>query len=218
MTGELQRGSGGDSSPEIHDAALSLAEPRAGLTWLDIGCGKGDLLRTVARLYEPARLIGIDLIDWLDEDLRDRVELRLGPAERVLEGLEVSADRVLMVETLEHLEAPWTALRAAGRRLAPDGRIVVSTPNVASLRHRLELLTRGRLTSFREDNVPHLTPVLPHVVRRVLVDEGLKPTSVRHAGRDVVPWTGGRLWPRPLYRHGSLASISVLVAARARSL
>lgn len=212
MTVELQRASEGSSSSEIHAAALALADPRPGLAWLDVGCGKGDLLRMIADRHRPSGLIGIDLIDWLDPQLRGSVTMRVGPAEQVLDALELRVHRILVIETLEHLEAPWTALRAAARLLAPGGRIVVSAPNVASLRHRLELLVRGQLTSFRGDNLPHLTPVLPHVVRRVLADEGVQPADVRYAGRDIVPLTGGTLWPRALHRHGSLTSISVLVA------
>ena len=54
------------------------------------------------------------------------------------------ADRVLLVEVIEHLEAPWSSLRKAAPALATGGRIVVSTPNIASLRNRLELGREGQ--------------------------------------------------------------------------
>ncbi len=168
-----QLASAGDSCPEIHAAALAHARPEPGLRWLDIGCGTGDVLREIRDRHKPSKLIGLDIIDWLADDLRNDVELLTGPAESALDGVE-QVDRVLMVEVLEHLEAPWTVLRAAARRVAPGGVLVVTTPNVASLRHRLELLVRGQLTAFRPDNLPHLTPGLPHVIERVLADEGLQ--------------------------------------------
>jgi SAM-dependent methyltransferase len=160
--------------------------------------------------------MGIDLLDWLDTDLRPAVDLVLGAAEVVLRADDEQVDRLLMVETLEHLEAPWCALRAAARRLAPGGRLVITTPNIATMRHRIELLVGGRLTSFRPGNLPHLTPVLPHVVRRVLSDEGIEPELTTYAGRDVVPLTGGLRWPEPVHRRMRvLTSVSVLVVGRA---
>ncbi|MGH2762844.1 MAG: class I SAM-dependent methyltransferase, partial [Thermoleophilaceae bacterium] len=193
-----QLASAGDSCPEIHAAAVEHARPQRSLRWLDIGCGTGAVLREIRDRHAPSRLIGLDVIDWLDDDLRGDVELLTGAAEAALEGVE-PVDRVLMVEVLEHLEAPWTVLRAAARKVAPGGRLVVTTPNVATLRHRLELLVRGQLTAFRPDNLPHLTPALPHVIERVLADEGLR-VGHAHAGTDVVPLTGGRRWPGSLTR------------------
>jgi ubiquinone/menaquinone biosynthesis C-methylase UbiE len=38
-TSQIQ--SGGNSTAEIHDAALAAAKPERGLSWLDIGCGRG---------------------------------------------------------------------------------------------------------------------------------------------------------------------------------
>jgi hypothetical protein len=164
--------------------------------------------------YAPSRLVGVDLLPWLEADLKDQVQLVTGPAEQVVAGLQ-PADRVLLVETLEHLTAPWDVLAVAASRVAPGGLIVVSTPHIGNLRHRLELATRGSLTSFRPDNEPHVTPALPHVIRRSLETAGLTDVEVRFAGPDVIPFTGGRVWPRPLHRRFvSLCSVSVAVSAR----
>lgn len=216
MRHEFQLQSAGDSCPEIHAAALAAASARPGLRWLDIGCGAGAVLRMIRDWHEPLRLIGVDVIDWLDPDLREDVDLVLGAAERVLSQGGEEVDRVLMVEALEHLDAPWSALRAAAVRLAPGGLIVVTTPNVASMRHRLELLATGRLTTFRPDNVAHLTPILPHVVGRILSDEGIEPRSTTYVGRDIVPWTGGLKWPESVHqRLARLTSVSVVVVGQA---
>src|SRR5437763_251642 len=119
----------------IIEAALAAARPSPGLSWLDIGCGRGELLRKVRDRWKPARLGGIDAIDWLADDLRRDVSFAELPAERA--GELPSADRVLLVEVIEHLEAPWSALRTAARLVAPGGWLVLSTPNLATLRHRL---------------------------------------------------------------------------------
>jgi hypothetical protein len=125
------------------------------------------------------------------------------------------SNRVLLIEVIEHLEAPWSVLRSAARLVAPGGRIVVSTPNLATLRNRLELTLRGGLTSFRVDHPPHLSPALPHVIARILSEEGLTVESPRFAGADVISLTHGRLWPERLRsRLPRLTSVSLIVPAR----
>lgn len=204
--------SAGASMQEIIEAALLASSPAPNLRWLDVGCGRGDLLREIRDSWQPAELTGIDPIDWLDDDLRDDVNFHTIAAEHASE-LPV-ADRVLMIEVIEHLEAPWSALRGAARLVAPGGRIVVSTPNLETLRHRLELGLRGNLTSFRPDYEPHLSPALPHVTQRILLEEGFRVDPPRFAGADVISLTGGRNWPaRIRERYPALTSVSVVVAA-----
>jgi 2-polyprenyl-6-hydroxyphenyl methylase/3-demethylubiquinone-9 3-methyltransferase len=206
----LQVKSLGCASSAIHEAVLAASRPGAGLSWLDIGCGRGDLVRSIRTLDPDARITGVDAIDWLPPDMHSQVELVVAPAEEALKAV-APADRVVMVEVLEHLEAPWTVLRRAARLVAPGGLLVLSTPNIATLRHRIELATRGGLTSFRPDHPPHLTPALPHVIERILADEGLR-VSTSYAGRDIMPLSGGRPWPGWLHaRLGRLSRTSVLV-------
>lgn len=212
----LQCPSGGGSHWELHAAALQAAAPESELSWLDIGCGKGELLRAIRARYRPTQLVGVDVLDWLVDDLRRDVDLKVGPAELMLEGLK-PVDRVLLVETLEHLEAPWTVLRTAARLVKPGGRMVITTPNIANLRHRLELLVRGQLTSFRPNNLPHLTPVLPHVIKQILEKYGFA-VDLAYAGIDIMPLTGGHPWPQALhYRAPMLTSMSIVVSAEAPS-
>jgi 2-polyprenyl-3-methyl-5-hydroxy-6-metoxy-1,4-benzoquinol methylase len=192
----VQLATQGVSGRDIQMAALRASTPKSGLDWIDIGCGTGDLLRAVRDRSAPRTLVGTDIIDWLTEDLRDDVDLVTGPAELVANRLG-SADRVLMIEVLEHLESPWTTLRAAARLVRPGGRLVVTTPNIGSLRHRIELPIRGQLTSFRPDNLAHLTPVLPHTVRHLLRAEGLAVSSA-YVGADLLPAGRGRRWPHSM--------------------
>jgi 2-polyprenyl-3-methyl-5-hydroxy-6-metoxy-1,4-benzoquinol methylase len=197
---------------EIVDAALTAAEPERGLRWLDIGCGRGDLLRRIRDEWAPAELWGIDPIDWLAEDLREDVKFDTLAAEHAHDLATV--DRVLLLEVIEHLEAPWSALRQAARLVAPGGRIVVSTPNLARLRNRLELAVRGQFTSFRPDNQPHISPALPHVTSRILGEEDMIAEAPRYAGTDVISLSKGRLWPAGLRaRYPTLMSVSVIIAA-----
>jgi SAM-dependent methyltransferase len=93
------------------------------------------------------------------------------------EGLAQFADRtfdyVVSVEGLEHLERPALAVREFGRVLKPSGLLLVTTPNVVSLRSRIKFLLFGYYDGFRRralfrhlaacpgDETPHVTPLHP---------------------------------------------------------
>jgi 2-polyprenyl-3-methyl-5-hydroxy-6-metoxy-1,4-benzoquinol methylase len=203
----------GLSSPCILDSALEHAIPEPGLRWLDIGCGTGRLLRSIRDKHSPRELVGIDVINWFSDDLVDDVELYIGDALPILNGLP-PADRILLVETLEHMDAPWSVLRAAIALLAAGGVIVVTTPNIQTLRHRLELLCRGQLTSFRPSAPQHLSPVLPHTTEAIMRENRLT-TERSYAQRDIIPRCGGRPWPVCIADHWpNLLKISVLISGR----
>jgi 2-polyprenyl-3-methyl-5-hydroxy-6-metoxy-1,4-benzoquinol methylase len=160
--------------------------------------------------WQPASVIATDLIDWLADDLRALAQFELGPAEDVLARVPLM-DRVMLVEVLEHLEAPWTVLRLAAERVAPGGRLVVTTPNIASIRNASRLLALGHLTSFPPDHPPHMTPVVSHVAQNVMRAAGLS-VEVDYAEVDLIPKTGGRRWPEGLARRfPRLANYSLVI-------
>src|SRR4051794_35216296 len=60
-----QQASVGGSSREIHAAVLAAALPAPGLSWLDVGCGTGDMVAEVLEGHEPTRVVGVDIVDFL---------------------------------------------------------------------------------------------------------------------------------------------------------
>ncbi len=204
--------SGGASLEEIVEGALAAAQPQAGLRWLDIGCGRGDLLRAIRDAgSRPSCTAWTRSMARRRSARRGVASSRSRPSRRELP----SVDRVMLVEVIEHLEAPWTRCATPHGASRRAGAIVVSTPNLATLRTRLELAVRGNLTSFRPDNEPHISPALPHVTTRILPEEGLTVDPPTFAGADVISLTGGRVWPESLRRRfPELTSVSVVIAAR----
>ena len=121
----------------------------------------------------------------------------------------------MMIEVIEHLEAPWGALRKAraarragrlDRRHDPEPRDACAP--VWSSR------CAGNLTSFRPDyEAAHLPRAAPRD-RRILREEGLAPEAPRFAGADVISLSGGRVWPERIRRRfPALTSVSLLIAA-----
>lgn len=122
-------------------AAFALAEVTPGMAILDVGCGRGEILRHCARL--GANAYGIDyaevavrlsqhVIGLFDREMRAKTAVTQADAKR-LPFPDDTFDRVLMFDVVEHLH-PWelhAALLEVHRVLKPDGRFIVHTaPNI----------------------------------------------------------------------------------------
>jgi ubiquinone/menaquinone biosynthesis C-methylase UbiE len=108
----------------------------AGGTLLEIGCGPATHLLALAGEFEAA--IGTDVSSEMirvateavaASPCKDRVSLRVDPAERLASVADASVDVVLCVGALEHMVDRPAVLRQARRVLRSGGRFVCLTPN-----------------------------------------------------------------------------------------
>ena len=129
-------------SRRLHDA-FEKAEVTAGMRLLDVGCGRGEIIRHCMRLgieaygidyAEVAALMTADVIEKeneTDESDSTPAGVCLADAKR-LPFPSGYFDRVLLFDVVEHLY-PWEldrALHEIRRVLTPEGRLVVHTaPN-----------------------------------------------------------------------------------------
>lgn len=122
-------------------AAFALAEVVPGMTVLDVGCGRGEILRHCAALgadafgvdYAPVAVsMSQQVIDGIDANAAGKTAVAQADAKH-LPFPDASFDRVLMFDVVEHLH-PWElhiAMQEVRRVLKPDGRFIVHTaPNV----------------------------------------------------------------------------------------
>lgn len=104
-------------------AGLRLDQPRV----LDVGCGDGYLVRQLHAALGFRHVIAQDihLTDSLARELRTPgVEFV-----RELGDIEYQAELILLLDVLEHLSEPRALLsELAAKRLAPDGRFVITVP------------------------------------------------------------------------------------------
>jgi SAM-dependent methyltransferase len=158
-----------------------LGEPRIG-TLLEIGCGKAIHLIGLAGRCERAigadassEMVRIARRDAATSRWRERLELRVDPAETLATVPDRSVDAVLCVGALEHMLDRPRVLAQVRRVLKAGGRFVCLTPNgdycwYRSLAPRLGLDTR-HLSTDR---------FLTAVQLRALVKEaGLRPERLK---------------------------------------
>ena len=152
--------------------ALEVAEVAPTMQVLDIGCGRGEILRHCARL--GARAYGVDYapvaaqmaqrLATRDKEIRNAVSVYLADA-KCLPFPKSSFDRVLMFDLVEHLH-PWEldqALAEVRRVLRPDGRLIVHTaPNAWYNRYAYPVVRLVRaLMKQREDYPKDPRAIIP---------------------------------------------------------
>lgn len=109
-----------------------------GSTVLDLGCSNGLLARPL--LEKNVRVTGVDagpgqrlskeLANYYQHDLELPLDLPYG---RVF-------DYVVCADVIEHLKNRSQLLRGARRYLKPDGKLIISTPNIALWFYRMSLM------------------------------------------------------------------------------
>jgi 2-polyprenyl-3-methyl-5-hydroxy-6-metoxy-1,4-benzoquinol methylase len=123
-----------------HARLLSLALAERPARVLDVGCSSGYLARPLAE--NGASVVGIELDPDAAEVARTVCEsVLVGDVEAMELPLEPgSFDVVLCGDVVEHLREPERTLSRLRPFLRPEGRLVLTTPNVANWAMRLSLL------------------------------------------------------------------------------
>jgi SAM-dependent methyltransferase len=112
-----------------------LAQAPKARTLLDVGAGNGQLVHAAAA--RGLHAVGVEPSRALSEDARHRgLDVRCGVlSEAGLDGQVF--DLVTCIDVIEHVADPIALLRAMAAYVAPDGVLVVSTPQVDSVARRL---------------------------------------------------------------------------------
>lgn len=178
---------------------------------LDIGCGTGSLKPFVSQFCD--RYIGIDAVQY--PDFPRHTEFVLQNLDQPLFSLfDNSADVVISVETIEHLENPRMFYRELVRVVKPGGYVLVTTPNQLSLLSKLTLLLKNQFNAFQDAPglyPSHITALLEIDLRRIAREAGLSDIRIEYSDRGRIPFTNRHY---PAFCKGNLFSDNLLCIGR----
>ena len=168
---------------------------RQGATLLDYGCGAPTFLDHARGL--GWRTVGADFTDDVLEAVRANGHEAFLVGDALNAGVpDGSVDAVRMNHVVEHLYEPGEVLGELRRKLAPGGRIHISTPDPGSLGSKLFGRHWHALDSPR-----HLVLLRPKVLTGLMLQAGFRDLRVVH---ETVPKDLTRSWGIWLYDRGRI--------------
>jgi len=123
------------------------------------------------------RVIGVDVLTEEVSRLRNQ-GFDIREADCTAMDLDVEADNVVAGEIIEHVDNPGGLLSRAREHLAPDGRLVLTTPNPWAIVN-LRRVRRGDLSV----NDGHVAWYGPTVLRQLLARNGFEAVELRTTRR-----------------------------------
>jgi ubiquinone/menaquinone biosynthesis C-methylase UbiE len=140
---------------------------------LDIGCGRGVMLRALLDLGHEAH--GVEIAPEAASGADPRAQIRIAPELAKAGYAENSFDAVIMWHVLEHLPHPDQTLAEIRRILRPGGRLILAVPNFGSLQSQ-----RTANDWFHLDLPRHLYHFTPETLQRLLACNEFHFESARH--------------------------------------
>jgi SAM-dependent methyltransferase len=181
---------------------------------LDLGCGKGEWLHMLLESKKFDQLNCMDIFDCRLPAVKSIPFIRADLAKDRFNYNDQSFDYIFAVEVIEHIENPRHFIREGYRTLKVGGKLILSTPNVDSLRSKISYLLRGYFPPFCEADYlgsGHIMPVSQLDFIRIAKEVGFKSASFNYSlpGRlpalnfdwqSFLPWLKG-----PLYSDSTIA-------------
>jgi 2-polyprenyl-6-hydroxyphenyl methylase/3-demethylubiquinone-9 3-methyltransferase len=161
-----------DQHWELDETSL---KPLEGKTALDVGCGAGLLAEPLARL--GAKVTAVDAAPELIEAARahaagQRLEIDYRAA--AVEQIEGQFDLITAMEVIEHVADPASFLAAIAARLAPEGLLILSTPNKTALSKLLMVGAAEALGAVPRGTHDFEKFISPDRMKQLLGEVGLK--------------------------------------------
>ena len=140
---------------------------------LDIGCGRGVMLRALLDLGYTAH--GVELSAEAAAGVDPRADVRIAADLDEAGFRDHSMDAIILWHVLEHLPDPQRTLKQIRRILKPDGRLILAVPNYASWQARWA----GK-DWFHLDLPRHLYHFSPSTLSVLLQRHGFEHQSCHH--------------------------------------
>lgn len=171
----------GNAPERVHDVVLRelLARLKAGNV-VDAPCGNGILSNRMSQV--GFAVTGLDIVFPSAADDFTFLQADIGST---LPFADQSVDGVVSVEGIEHIEQPFKFVRECRRILRSNGLLVVTTPNISSLRSRWRWFLTGfhnkckyALDETNPGPQHHINMLSYHEMRYLLHTNGFRIESV----------------------------------------
>ena len=179
---------------------------KAPLKILDVGCAQGTLALMLAEAGHQVTAVDLrpEFLDYA-RSRHEKGDIRFVQGNALELDLPGPFDLIFANQILEHLVHPVELVRGLADRLAPGGRLVVTTPNGLYLKSKLPLF--GELgdpaqyehRQFFPDGDGHFFAYAPEELRRIFRAAGLAQAKVFPYDS---PWMTGHMKFR--YLHGRM--------------
>ncbi len=149
--------------------------PLAGKTALDVGCGAGLLAEPLARL--GAKVTAIDPTPELISVARDHAAgqgLDIDYRVSAVEDLDGTFDLIASMEVIEHTADPQQFLNDLAERLAPDGLLIMSTPNATAWSKLITITLAEGFGAIPKGTHDFDKFIAPERMKQLLTNAGLK--------------------------------------------
>ena len=149
--------------------------PLEGKTALDVGCGAGLLAEPLARL--GANVTAIDPTPELIEAARDHAAgqgLDIDYRVSAIEDLDGAFDLITLMEVIEHTADPQQFLKDLARRLAPNGLLMLSTPNATGWSKLITITLAEGFGAIPKGTHDFDKFIAPERMKQLLANAGLK--------------------------------------------
>lgn len=149
--------------------------PLEGRSALDVGCGAGLVAEPLARL--GAKVTGLDASPELIAVAREHAaaqDLEIDYRAGELAELEAQYDLITCMEVIEHVADPAAFVKALAKRLAPNGLLILSTPNATGWSKLLMITIGEGLGRIPKGTHDFAKFIAPEGMKALLGDAGLQ--------------------------------------------
>jgi len=170
--------------------------PLEGRTALDVGCGAGLLAEPLARL--GAAVTAIDPAAELIAAAKEHAAgqgLSIDYRAAAVEDLQGTFDLITAMEVIEHTAEPQRFLNELAKRLAPEGLLILSTPNATGWSKLITITLAEGIGAIPKGTHDFDKFISPERMKTLMADAGLKcldvegiawsPTRGLHLSEDV---------------------------------
>jgi len=156
---------------------------------LDVGCANGANGQYLIKNASISSIIGIEYdASMAAEAKKSYNHVFVGD----LDNMDISSlldserfDYIILGDILEHLKNPWRVLKEMSLFLKPNGKVILSMPNVQHIDVFIHVFVKG-VWPHNERGIfdkTHLRFFTQKTIRKLILSAGLVPTSMQRAYR-----------------------------------